>query len=91
MQQLLQQLGILRPAHQHPQELSLAPGLQHRVVLVGLLFSHLWTNGSEITEVLHAIQASYHALGSHTVDLWTALMLTILNRNPALSPRLNLQ
>ena len=61
------------------------------VLLAGLLFSRLWTNASEIPEVLQAIQASYQASGSHIVDLWTALIQIILNRNPASSPRLSLQ
>jgi len=57
----------------------------------GLLFSRLWTNASEISEVLQAIQASYQVSGGHIVDLWTALMQIVLNRNPVSSPRLNLQ
>ena len=61
------------------------------VLLAGLLFSRLWANASETPEVLQAIQASYQASGSHIVDLWTALMQIILNRNPASSPRLSLQ
>ena len=61
------------------------------VLLAGLLFNRLWANASETPEVLQAIQASYEASGSHIVDLWTALMQIVLNRNPASSPRLNLQ
>ena len=61
------------------------------VFLAGLLFDRLWANASEIPEVLQAIQASYQASGSHIVDVWTALIQIVLNRNPASSPRLNLQ
>ena len=61
------------------------------VLLAGLLFNRLWANASEIPEVIQAIQASYQASGSHVVDLWTALIQIVLNRNPASSPRLNLQ
>jgi len=56
-----------------------------------LLFSRLWANAPEVTEAPQAIQASYQASSGHIVDIWTALMQIILNRNPASSPRLNLQ
>ena len=61
------------------------------VLLAGLLFSRLWANASENPEVLQAIQSSYQASGSHIIDLWSALMQIILNRNPASSPWLSLQ
>jgi len=60
-------------------------------LFAALLFTRLWANSSEMTEVLQAIQTSYQASGSHIVDLWTALMQIILQRNPPSSPRLNLQ
>jgi hypothetical protein len=61
------------------------------VLLAGLLFSRLWTNAFELPEVLQAIRASYQASDSHIVDLWTALIQIVLNRNPTSSPRLSLQ